>query len=182
LSTWVWIVIVAAVAVIVLAAVWWTARGRRTERLREGFGTEYDRTVERAGDRSAAEADLLERQRRHDELDLHPLDPATRQRLIDDWKGTQAAFVDDPAVSIRDADLLIQRAMRERGYPVDDFDERAAIVSVDHPQVVERYRRAHGVAEASSAGAASTESLRLAIQDYRALFVEIVETPAEVTR
>ena len=183
MSAWVWIVIAAVVVVaVVLALGWWRSRGRRTERLREGFGPEYDRTVEQAGDRAAAEADLLERERRHDALDLHPLDAATRQRLIEEWRGTQGAFVDDPAEAVRDADRLIQQAMRERGYPVDDFEDRAAIVSVDHPDVVERYRRAHAVALASSAGTASTESLRRAIQDYRALFMQIVDEPAAVAR
>jgi hypothetical protein len=101
---------------------------------------------------------------------------------MDDWQTTQAAFVDDPAVAVTDADRLIQRAMRERGYPVDDFEERAALVSVDHPLVVERYRRAHAVADANALGTASTESLRQAIQDYRALFVEIVEDNVGATR
>ena len=97
MSAWVWIVIAAVIVVAaVLALGWWRSRGRRTERLREGFGPEYDRTVERAGDRSAAEADLLERERRHEALDLHPLDAATRQRLVEEWRGTQGAFVDDP--------------------------------------------------------------------------------------
>ena len=183
MSTGAWIAIVALVIVVaVIAAAWSIARGRRTTRLREGFGPEYDRTLDRTGDRAAAEADLLDRARRHDELDLRPLGPGARQGFVDAWQATQAAFVDDPAVAVDDADRLIQRAMRERGYPVDDFEDRAALISVDHPLVVERYRRAHAVADASSTGTASTESLRQAIQDYRALFMEIVEDEAEVAR
>jgi hypothetical protein len=182
MSTWVWIVVVIAVVVILAAIAWSVSRSRRTSKLRQGFGPEYDRTVDRVGDRSKAEADLLDRERRHDELQLRPLGPNAREGLINDWQATQAAFVDDPTVAVEDADRLIQRAMRERGYPVEDFEERAALVSVDHPLVVERYRRAHAVADANSQGTASTENLRQAIQDYRALFVEIVEDNVGASR
>jgi hypothetical protein len=175
MSTWVWIVIAIVVVVVVAALVSGLSRQRRTDKLRQGFGPEYDRTVDRVGDRSAAEADLLERERRHDELELRPLAPGARQALVEDWQTTQAGFVDDPTNAVGEADRLIQRAMRERGYPVEDFEARAAIVSVDHPLVVERYRRAHAVATPATLGSASTESLRQAIQDYHALFAEIVE-------
>ena len=174
-STWLWIIIALAAIVIVALAAWTIAGRRRSERLREGFGAEYDRTVDRTGDRRAAEEQLLERQERHDELDLRPLAPRVRAGYMEAWKGTQAAFVDDPSNAIRDADRLIQSVMRERGYPVEDFDDRASIVSVDHPEVVERYRRAHAIAETNEDGDADTEQLRHALQDYRALFVELVE-------
>jgi hypothetical protein len=178
-SDWAWVVLIVVVVLIVAAIAAIMARRRRTSRLREGFGPEYDRTVERAGGRSAAESDLIERERRHDEIELRPLGPDQRRRFVDDWQATQAAFVDDPARAIGDADTLIQAAMRERGYPVDDFEERAAIVSVDHPVVVERYRRAHAVAESNETGGASTESLRQAMQDYRELFMHVVEADAD---
>jgi len=174
-STWVWIVIVAAIAVIAVVILATVIRGRRSEKLRSGFGPEYDRTVERTGDRKAAEADLLERQERHDELELRPLDPLARKGFMDAWQGTQAEFVDNPGGAIDGADRLIQDVMRDRGYPVEDFDDRAALVSVDHPQVVERYRRAHAIAVANGDGSAATEDLRLAMQDFRSLFVELVE-------
>ena len=174
--TWLFILIVIAV---VAAVAWAALRRRRSTTLREGFGPEYDRTVERTGDRSAAEADLLDRQRRKAGLDLHDLGPAERQTFMDDWQATQAAFVDDPTGAVDGADRLIQRAMHERGYPVEDFDDRASIVSVDHPLVVERYRRAHAIAVANLDGTAGTEDLRQAMQDYRALFVEIVEGTVE---
>jgi len=175
MSTWLWIILVVAVVIIAVLILSATIQRRRTERLREGFGPEYDRTVESAGGRGAAEAELRDRQQRHDELELRPLAPLARKGFIDAWQGTQADFVDDPAVAISDADRLIQNVMRDRGYPVEDFEDRAALVSVDHPQVVERYRRAHAIAVANTDGSTDTEDLRIAMQDYRALFVELVE-------
>ena len=180
MSTWLWIIIVLAAIVVAAGAAWAIVSRRRSELLREGFGPEYDRTVERAGDQRAAEEDLRERQQRRDELDLRPLAPSARAGYMDAWRGTQAAFVDDPAGAIGDADHLIQSVMRERGYPVEDFDDRASLVSVDHPDVVERYRRAHSIAESSDDGDADTEHLRQAMQDYRALFVELVEDDSGV--
>ncbi len=182
MDEWAWILIAVVVVLAVAAIAAWLSRRRRTERLREGFGPEYDRTVERAGGRTKAEADLVERERRHDEIELRPLDRDEQQRLVEEWRVTQTAFVDDPAQAIGDADALIQWAMRERGYPVEDFEQRAAIISVDHPVVVERYRRAHAVAEANATGSATTESLRQAMQDYRELFVQIVEVDGVAPR
>jgi hypothetical protein len=179
-STWVWVVVVIAALVIVAAVVAWNgARRRRSEALRAGFGPEYARTVDRTGgDQALAEAELRSRQQRHDELDLHPLSPGLRTGFMTAWRDTQADFVDDPTRAIDDADRLIQSVMRERGYPVEDFDDRASIVSVEHPLVVERYRRAHAVTLANTDRGSTTESLRNAMQDYRALFVELVEDDA----
>ena len=182
MSTWLWIVIVVVAVLVVGAIAAAFARRRRTATLRSGFGPEYDRTLERTGDRGSAEADLRDRLKRHDELELRPLAAAARARYTEEWMATQEAFVDDPQMAITRADQLIQRVMRDRGYPVDDFEDRAAVVSVDHPQVVERYRRAHEIAEVSGAGRAETEDLRQAMQDYRALFDELVEADSEVTR
>ena len=119
MSTWLWVVIIVAVIVVAIGILSSAIRRRRSEILQTGFGPEYDRTVERAGDRSSAEADLRERQRRHDELELRPLAPLARQGYIDTWQGTQAEFVDDPSSAIDDADRLIQSVMRDRGYPVE---------------------------------------------------------------
>jgi hypothetical protein len=174
-STWLWVIIVIAALVVVAGVAWAMVTRRRTEQLREGFGSEYDRTLDSAGDRRAAEEELRERQSRHDELDLRPLAPSARSGFQDAWRGTQAAFVDDPSNAIRDADRLIQGVMRERGYPVEDFEDRAAIMSVDHADVVERYRRAHTVAEANETSDVNTENLRQAMQDYRVLFMELLE-------
>ncbi len=174
-STWIWVALAVVVIVIAVGAVSSAVRRRRSHILQAGFGPEYDRTIERTGDQSAAEADLRDRQRRHDELELRPLAPVARKGYMDAWQGTQAEFVDDPGSAVDDADRLIQSVMRDRGYPVEDFDDRASLVSVDHPIVVERYRRAHAIAVESASGDATTESLRRAMQDYRALFVELVE-------
>jgi hypothetical protein len=176
MSTWLWIVIVVLAVLVIGAIAAAASRRRRTSQLQAGFGPEYDRTLDRTGDRAEAEADLRDRQSRHDELELHPLDGTTRARYLDEWQSTQAIFVDDPQSAITHADGLIQRVMRDRGYPVDDFEDRAAIVSVDHPVVVEQYRRAHAIAVVSGEGRAETEDLRQAMQDYRALFNELVET------
>jgi hypothetical protein len=174
MATWVWIVIAIA-AVVVLALVLWSAlRARRTRTLREGFGPEYERTVADAPSKREAEGELLERQKRRDELDVRPLDPAARERYAEEWQTTQARFVDDPGGAITEADVLIQRVMRERGYPVEDFEQRAADVSVDHPEVVNNYRAAHAISIAHERERASTEDLRVAMQHYRSLFDELL--------
>jgi hypothetical protein len=181
MDTWVWIAIAIAV-IVVLLAVWSATRARRTHALRDRFGREYERTVEHAGDRREAERELREREKRHEELDLRPLDPDARDRYLAEWEATQGRFVDDPTGAVKDADTLVQRVMRERGYPVDDFEQRAADISVAHPDLVEKYRTAHGIAESSERGEASTEDLRHSVRHYRALFVELLEVSNGRTR
>jgi hypothetical protein len=175
MPTWLWIVIVVAAAIVVLAVVAAAMRTRRTRNLKERFGPEYDRVAADAPTRRDAEAELREREQRRDELDIRPLDPADRDRYRTRWQDVQARFVDDPAGAVVDADALIQEVMRVRGYPVDDFETRAADLSVDHPDVVERYRAAHGIAVAHERGKAGTEELRHAVRHYRALFESLVE-------
>jgi ABC-type nickel/cobalt efflux system permease component RcnA len=173
MDTWVWIVIAAA-AVLVLLAIWWMAkRKRRTSHLQEGFGPEYDRTVEERGSRRKAESELTDREKRREELDIRPLAPGTRDRFADRWSTVQERFVDDPKQALKDAHVLVVEVMRERGYPTDDFEQRAADVSVDHPHVVENYRSAHAITERSDA---DTEDQRQAMVHYRALFDELLET------
>jgi hypothetical protein len=176
MSTWVWIVIVVAVVVVLALIAWSVLRRRRSTQLREGFGPEYDRTVEEAGSRRRAEAELAEREKRREELDIRPLTPAARDRFVDRWRDTQARFVDDPGSAVGDADSLVQEVMRERGYPTEDFEQRAADISVDHPHIVENYRAAHGISLAQERGEASTEDLRQSIVHYRSLFEELLET------
>jgi hypothetical protein len=169
------ILIVVVVIALALFAVLMSRR-RRTEGLRERFGPEYERTMARAGDRRAAESDLVAREHRRRELEIVPLDPAVQTRYQQEWRTTQARFVDDPAGATRDADVLVTRVMQERGYPVeDDFDRQAADVSVDHPQVAENYRAAHAVFRANEQGLASTDDLRQAFVHYRSLFSELLD-------
>jgi hypothetical protein len=169
--------LVAILVVIVLLALlaFFAGRQRRSRKLQDRFGPEYDRTVEQAGDRRAAEAELQERAERRERFDIVPLEAEARTRYIEAWRHTQAQFVDEPAEATREADRLITSVMRDRGYPVDDFDQRAADISVDHPQVVDDYRAAHAIAAANDRSEASTEDLRQALVHYRSLFEELLE-------
>jgi FtsZ-interacting cell division protein ZipA len=175
MNTWVWIVIGVVVAIVVLGVLFSALRTRRSRSLQDQFGREYDRTVDKAGGRREAERELAERQKRHDELELKPLSPEARDRYVQQWQQTQSRFVDDPTGAVSEADDLVNRVMRERGYPVDDFEQRAADISVEHPELVERYRTANGIARASEQGKASTEDLRHSVRHYRALFVELLD-------
>ena len=172
MPTWGWIVIAIA-AVVVLAAIAWSAySSKRRKGLQDRFGSEYDHTVADAPSRREAESELAEREKRREELEIRPLEPQARDRYASEWHNTQAKFVDDPQAAVGDADRLIQQVMRERGYPVEDFDQQAADVSVDHPHVVENYRKAHSIHTERDA---STEDLRQAMVHYRALFAELLE-------
>ena len=176
MPAWLWVVIVVVVAVVVLGVVWSGLKARRTRALQGRFGREYDRVAADAPSKREAESELRERERRREELDIEPLDPADRDRFRARWTDVQAEFVDDPAAAVTHADALIQEVMRARGYPVDDFDTRSADLSVDHPDVVEHYRAGHGIAVAHERGNAGTEELRHAIQHYRELFDSLVES------
>ena len=178
MDAWIWIVVAAVALLIVAAIVWMVMQRRRTEQLRESFGPEYDRAVREQGDRKSAEAELLDRRHRVERLHIHALSPEERGRFAESWRATQARFVDDPAAAIADADRVVGEAMDARGYPVGDFEQRAADISVDHPQVVSNYRAAHRIALAQTRGEASTEDLRQAMVHYRALFEELLETGA----
>ena len=173
----VWGIIAIVVVVVAALAIWQVTAKQRRERLRGRFGPEYDRTLDRtAGDRRAAESELAEREKRREQLEIRPLSPAARDRYSGSWREVQALFVDEPRTAVRDADQLVISVMRERGYPMDDFEQRAADVSVDHPDVVENYRAAHRISEASERGDATTEDLRQAMRHYRALFEDLLET------
>jgi len=172
---WGWILIVVAAVVLIAIIAWAAARSRRSKRLQEGFGPEYERTVGRSGDRRAAESELEARRERREELDIRALQPAARERYVSAWHQAQARFVDAPADALTEADSLVTSVMAERGYPMEDFDQRSADVSVDHPTVVENYRAAHAISTASGRGQASTEDMRQAMVHYRALFEELVD-------
>ena len=174
MDAWIWIVIAVAVVLVVVLVAMAMASKRRRAHLQDRFGPEYGRTVDGAGNRRAAERDLREREAKHDELELHPLSDASRQRYTQQWTEMQSGFVDRPQVAVADADRLITDLMRERGYPVDDFDTRSELVSVDHPDVVQNYRTAHGIAARTVEGQTTTEDLRQAVISYRALFEEML--------
>jgi len=170
------IVIVAIVLIVLVVGALILARQRRSQQLQEGFGPEYARTVEeRGGDRKEAEAELLERRQRRDQFEIRDLEPAARDRYAERWRAAQRRFVDQPGPAVGEADALVMEVMRDRGYPVaDEFDQRAADISVDHPEVVEHYRAAHGISGRATAGEASTEDLRQAMVHFRELFVELL--------
>lgn len=175
MPAWGWVLIAVAVVAVLAVALWQALARRRTERLRGRFSPEYERVARRSESRSDAEAELAAREERRRRLDIRPLTEAARSRYRREWRAVQAQFVEEPAAAVAAADRLIQSAMAERGYPVEDFEQRAADLSVDHPAVVENYRRGHGLAEASAGGESSTESLRQAMRHYRALFDDLVE-------
>jgi hypothetical protein len=149
---------------------------KRRRELRDGFGPEYHKTLSRTGNRSEAEKELKERQKRVSTFNLKPLMSADAARFSDEWRQCQERFVDDPNAAIGDADRLVQEVMQARGYPMSDFDQRAADVSVDHPEVVQNYRSAHQIAQSNERGGASTEDLRQAVVHFRSLFVGLLET------
>jgi hypothetical protein len=164
------IVVIVVVVVLLLAGGGLVlARRKRSEQLQESFGPEYDRVLDRSGSKNEAEAELADRRKRHKQLDLRSLDPQTRERFRGDWKQIQGEFVDDPGGAVDKADSLVTTIMRERGYPVDDFDQRVDDISVEHPRVVENYREARRVRDAHRNGTTETEDLRGAVTSYRSL-------------
>jgi hypothetical protein len=169
------LVVILVVLVLLALLAFFAGRQRRSRKLQDTFGPEYDRTVEQAGDRRTAEAELRERTERRQKFDIVPLEPEARARYIEAWRHTQAQFVDEPVEATREADRLITSVMRDRGYPIDEFDRRAADLSVDHPQVVDDYRAAHAIAAANDRSEASTEDLRQALVHYRSLFEDLLE-------
>lgn len=187
MEAWVWIVIGAIVVVLVVAivAAYVVRQQRRRAELRETFGAEYERAVAREGDVRRGESDLIARRERRDKLDIRPLSPSSRDEYARSWEQTQARFVDDPADALRQADTLIIAVMQERGYPMDDFEQRANDISVDHPDVVQHYRSAHDVStrvgdhrDASTVSSVSTEDMRQGFVHYRALFQQLLESDA----
>jgi hypothetical protein len=175
MSTVALIVIVVAVVVVLAALGAVVGRMRRRRRLRARFGPEYERTLRKSGNAQQAEADLHRRAAERDRLSIRQLTAAQRDRYEQDWRLVQAEFVDLPGTSLARADALVTAAMVDSGYPVRDFGQSADLISVDHPEVVERYRRAHGVFVASRASEVPTEDIRRAFVDYRALFAELVD-------
>ena len=164
------VVIVAALAAVALLV----SRRRRSEHLKQHFGSEYEHALEQKGDRGKAEAELVQREKRVEKLNIRPLDRVERDRFTAEWSEVQARFVDDPPRAVAFADALLGEVMKTRGYPVSDFEQRAGDISVDHPAVVDHYRTAHDIAVRHERGDAGTEDLRQAMIHYRALFDDLV--------
>lgn len=171
-----WIIIALVTAVTVVAVALYTRHHAKVRRqqLRQQFGPEYDRTVEQLGSASRADQELARRARRVKHFRFHDLSPADRARFAASWQRIQAQFVDDPAVAVSSANGLITEVMRARGYPTQDFDQRVADLSVEHPNVIQHYRAAHELARSAHGSAVDTEQLRQAVVHYRMLFSELL--------
>ena len=174
------VVAVIIVVIVVLAIVALLVnKGRvRSDRLQERFGPEYDRALQTAGSRKEAEDELLARQKRVQSFNIRALSPNERQQFAERWRAAQAQFVDAPAQAIVAADALVKEVMQARGYPVGDFDQNAADLSVDHADVVSNYRAARDLVVKQQQGRTSTEDLRQAMVHFRALFEDLLRVPA----
>jgi hypothetical protein len=180
------LIVIAAVVILIIAVLaWLNVRKRRstTANLRQRFGPEYERAVQEHGwSERKAEANLADREKRVENLKIRDLDPMERERFAEQWQSVQSRFVDSPKGAVTEADDLVSSLMKTRGYPVSDFDQRAADISVDHPRVVGNYRSAHEIALRVGKDEATTEDLRTAMIHYRSLFEELVQVPTTVQR
>ncbi len=178
------IVLAAGVILIIAVLAWFYVRKRRstTADLRQKFGPEYERAVRVHGSERKAELKLADREKRVDKLNIRDLDSMEHERFSKRWEAVQSRFVDSPKGAVAESDDLVSSVMKARGYPVSDFDQRAADISVDHPRVVENYRSAHEIALRVGKDQATTEELRAAMIHYRSLFEELVQGPVAVER
>jgi low affinity Fe/Cu permease len=178
------IVVVVAVVVIVTIVIvgYRMARQRRTARLREQYGPEYDRVVDLADSQHEAESELRGRSKRHEQLGLRSLDMSERENFERCWSDIQGQFVDDPSTAVRSADLLVVEVMSARGYPVEDFDQRANDLSVRYPEGTQRYREARRIAQANEHGTVDTEDLRQALTSYRSMVLALLADDEDRTR
>jgi hypothetical protein len=177
------LIVLVAVVILVIAGLAWLYMKRRrttTADLRQKFGPEYQRAVQEHGSERKAEAKLADREKRVEKLNLRDLDPMEHERFSKQWESVQSRFVDSPKGAVTEADDLVSSVMKTRGYPVSDFDQRAADISVDHPRVVENYRSAHEIALKVGKDQTTTEDLRTAMIHYRSLFEELVQVPTTV--
>jgi hypothetical protein len=168
------IVVIVLLALVAVGA-WLWQRNQRSTRLEQRFGPEYNRTVDQLGDRAKAEAELRDREKRVEKLEIVPLAPDDAARFSQEWKTVQGRFVDNPKGALAEADQLVRELMLKRGYPMGDFERRAADISVHHPGVIDHYRSAHEIAARDRRGEADTEDMRKAVVHYRALFDELLE-------
>lgn len=169
------VIVVVAAAIVIAGLIFY--RKHRSRQLREHFGPEYDRAVSERGTQGKAEMELLKREKRVEKFSIKPLSPADRDQYAQEWTAVQRRFVDDPAGAVKDADSLVNRVMVARGYPMSNFEQRAADISVSYPGVVQNYRSASAIAQRHGRGEAGTEDLRQAMVYYRSLFDELLEVP-----
>lgn len=167
-------IVVVVIVVVVVALVLASVQRKRRAALRDHFGREYDRAVDTEGGRRQGESALKERVEERKQLDIRPLESGAREAYLSEWQRVQAEFVDVPDTALAEADVLVSRVMRDRGYPMDDFEHQASLVSVDHPDVVVNYRQAHETYLLSTQGKAETERQRQGLLSYRALFEELL--------
>jgi len=172
----VYYVVGAIVVIAIIAAIIVAIRAARSRELEKRFGPEYERAVRERGDRAEAERELAARQARVQKFHIEELPAGAKERYVEEWRTVQTRFVDRPRDAVVDADHLVASVMRDRGYPMENFEQRAADISPDHPHVVEDYRVAHGIALRSERGEVSTEDLRQAMQHYRTLFDDLLGT------
>jgi hypothetical protein len=178
ISEWIVIAVVAVVLIVAAFVAISMVRFRtRTKRLKQHYGTEYEHVVSETGSEKGAVRVLTTRERKRDKLDIVPLSPSELSEFTGRWQEVQAGFVDNPGTAVGVADRLVTEVMRQRGYPVDDFDRRAADISVDHPDIVDNYRAAHDIHVSEQD--ANTEQQREAFVHYRALFEKLLETPTD---
>jgi hypothetical protein len=172
-----WIVVAGVLVLVLLAVAAWflSQRKKQSQRLQQRFGAEYGRTVDEFGGRTKAESELKAREKRVEELNIMPLAPADASRFTQAWNALQSRFVDNPKGVVVQADQLVRELMLKRGYPMGDFERRAADISVDHPAIVATYRSAQAIAVRDQRGEADTEELRKAVVHYRVLFDEMLE-------
>jgi hypothetical protein len=176
------LILLVIACLIAIAVVWGIVRSRRTTKLRSRFGPEYDVAVQQYGNRTRAEHALDERSERAASYRIRPIAANEQARYLEMWHHTQARFVNDPSLAVREADSLVCEVMRARGYPTTDFEQRAQDLSVDHPQFVKNYRDAHAIAVLEQQNRATTEDLRRAMICYRDLFDELLETAPAAPR
>lgn len=170
------IIVLIIVVLVVLAAIVFGVRAGRRRKLQSTFGPEYDRVVADTGNRTEAEKELREREKRHAELELKEFTPESQQGYRTAWEETQIQFVDNPSEAVGTADDLVTRLIEERGYPTGEYGERLADLSVEHASTLQHYRDAHEISERNKGGSASTEDLRVALVHYRVLFADLLGT------
>jgi hypothetical protein len=177
MNTRMFLPILFAVLVLFAIAALFILRKRKSDQLKQRFGPEYDRVVQQHGNTRHAEAVLAEREKRVEKFSIHALPAGDRERYADEWAGVQRRFVDDPSMAVTEADRLVTKVMTARGYPMGDFQQRAADISVSYPGVVQNYRSAREIVVGHSNGQSTTEGLRQAMVYFRSLFDELLDSP-----